>query len=50
VKNPKTPLPTALKLVTHLRASDVKDLQKNKNVPSAIQTAARNQFSKMQPR
>ncbi len=50
VKNPKTPLPTALKLLPHLRASALKDLQKNKNVPSAVQTGARNQYSKSQPR
>jgi hypothetical protein len=50
VKNPKTPLPTALKLLPHIRASDLKDLMKNKNVPTAVQTGARNQYSKSQPR
>jgi hypothetical protein len=41
VKNPKTPLPTALRFLPHLRPSDLKDLQGNKNVPSAVQSAAR---------
>jgi len=42
VKNPKTPLPTALRFLTHVRPNDLKDLQKNRNVPHAIQTGARN--------
>lgn len=47
VKNPKTPLPTALRFLTHVRPNDLKDLQKNKNVPIAIQTGARNMLMKM---
>lgn len=46
VKNPKTPLPQALKLMLHLRLSDLKDLAKNKNIPSTVQNAARNQSQK----
>ena len=42
VKNPKTPLPTALRFLTHLRPNDLRDLSKNRNVPHAIQTGARN--------
>lgn len=42
VRNPKTPLPTALRFLTHLRPNDLKDLQKNRNVPTAVQTGARN--------
>ncbi len=50
VKNPKTPLPSALKLIQYIRVSDLKDLMKNKNVPTAVQTAARNQLAKMTPK
>lgn len=42
VRNPKTPLPTAMRFLTHIRANDLKDLQKNRNVPIGIQTGARN--------
>ncbi len=46
VKNPKTPLPQALKLMVSLRMEDLKDLAKNKNVPSTVMNAARNQSSR----
>lgn len=46
VKNPKTPLPYALKLMLSLRLSDLKELAKNKNIPSTVQNAARNQSAK----
>lgn len=46
VKNPKTPLPTALKLIQHVRQSDLKDVQDNRNVPIAVRTAARNMLLK----
>ncbi|AKU91672.1 hypothetical protein [Vulgatibacter incomptus] len=46
VKNPKTPLPTALRFLPHVRPSELKDLQNNRNVPTAIRTAARNLMMK----
>lgn len=46
VKNPKTPLPTALRFLVHLRPNDLKDVQDNRNVPTAIRTAARNMLLK----
>jgi hypothetical protein len=49
VRNPKTPLPTALKFLQHIRATELRDLQKNKNVPIAIQTGARAMLIKMKP-
>lgn len=42
VRNPKTPLPTALRFLPHLRPNDLRDLARNKNVPTAVQTGARN--------
>jgi len=42
VLNPKTPLPTALRFLVHLRPNDLKGVQDNRNVPTAVRTAARN--------
>ncbi len=39
--NPKTPLPQAMRLLTLLRANDIKVLAKSRNVPSAIANQAR---------
>lgn len=41
VKNPKTPLRTSLKFITHLREKDLKDIMNNKNIPNALKMAAR---------
>ena len=41
VNNPKTPVPTAINLVPHLRESDLRSLLKNKNVSNIVATAAR---------
>jgi len=46
VSNPKTPLPTALKLMPHLHLSDLKLLARNRNVPATIQNQARIAVSK----
>lgn len=46
VKNPKTPATVALKFLSTLRESEVKDLAKNKNVPSAIQMMAKKMLNK----
>lgn len=45
VKNPKTPLPTAIKLISTLTDLDVKLLAKSKAVPMAVATAARRRIS-----
>lgn len=36
VNNPKTPLPTAMRFLPLLRASDLKAVSKSKNIPSAL--------------
>jgi hypothetical protein len=41
VKNPKTPLRTSLKFITHLREKDLKDLMNDKNIPNPLKMAAR---------
>jgi len=45
-KNPKVPLPKALQFLAQLRESEVKDLTKNKNVPSGVQLMARKMIDK----
>ncbi|MBW2260998.1 MAG: hypothetical protein JRG91_03415 [Deltaproteobacteria bacterium] len=42
VNNPKTPLPTAMSLLTHLRKNDLRSMMRNKNVPTGLTAAARN--------
>ncbi len=42
VRNPKTPLPTALRFLPHVRPAELKDLKDNRNVPQAVRNAARN--------
>lgn len=46
VKNPKVPMAVALKFLTGLRDSEVKDLSRDKNVPSGIQTFAKRMIDK----
>ena len=41
VKNPKMPLAIAMKFLSTLRESELKDLARNKNVPDGVQCAAR---------
>jgi hypothetical protein len=41
VKNPKVPLPTALKMLVTLQERDVKELARDRNVPQTIQSQAR---------
>ncbi|HET6981219.1 MAG TPA: hypothetical protein VFI53_03715 [Myxococcaceae bacterium] len=45
-KNPKVPLPVAMKFLAQLRESEVKDLARNKNVPSGVQLMARKMIDK----
>ncbi len=44
VMNPRTPFTFSSRLVPHLRENDVRGLSRNKNVPSSIQQAARQQL------
>jgi len=41
VKNPKVPLPTALKFLLTLQERDIKELAKDRNVPQTIQAQAK---------
>jgi hypothetical protein len=41
VKNPKVPLPTALKLLQTLHEKDIKDISRDRNVPQTIQAQAK---------
>ncbi len=46
VNNPKTPVPEALRLLQHLRNSDLKQLARNRNVSNVIRTQAKNLLQK----
>src|SRR5688572_20121963 len=46
VKNPKTPSGIAMKFLSTLRESEIKDLARNKNVPSGIQMQAKKMMEK----
>lgn len=46
VKNPKTPLAISMKFLATLRESEVKDLARNKNVPSGVQASAKKMMDK----
>lgn len=50
VNNPKTPLPTALRFLSHLRRNDLKSLVSNKNIPAALTTAAKNMMKRHERR
>ena len=41
VKNPKVPLPTALKFLLTLHEKDIKDIARDRNVPQTIQAQAK---------
>jgi hypothetical protein len=41
VKNPKVPLPTALKMMYTLQEKDIKELARDRNVPQTIQSQAK---------
>lgn len=45
-KNPKVPLQAAMRFLIQLRESDVRELARNKNVPSAVQVFARKMLEK----
>jgi hypothetical protein len=46
VKNPKVPLPIAMKFLSTLRESEVREIARDKNVPSGIQFQARKSLEK----
>lgn len=46
VSNPKTPVGEAMKLIVHLRESDMKRVAASKNVSAAVRTAANNHLKK----
>jgi hypothetical protein len=46
VKNPKVPLTVSMKFLSVLRESDVKDLARNKNIPSGVQGLAKKMMEK----
>ena len=46
VKNPKVPLPTALKLMYTLQEKDIKELSRDRNVPQTIQAQAKSLLMK----
>ena len=46
VKNPKVPVPIALKFLSTLRESEITGLAKDKNVPGAVQQQARKMIEK----
>ncbi len=45
VNNPKTPLPVAMRMLTLLRANDVKNIAKSRNVSSAVANQAKRLIS-----
>jgi hypothetical protein len=46
VSNPRTPFNQASKFVMHLRENDIKNIAKSKDVPGAVQTAAKQQLQR----
>jgi hypothetical protein len=50
VKNPKTPMALSMKYLATLRESDVKDLARDRNVPSGIMQQAKKMMEKKSPR
>jgi hypothetical protein len=40
LRNPKTPLPTSLRLLPHMRIGDLRNLARSRNIPSALKQAA----------
>ncbi|HME91838.1 MAG TPA: hypothetical protein VKE49_10465, partial [Myxococcaceae bacterium] len=46
VKNPKTPLAISLRFLSQLRDGEVKELSRDRNIPSSVQLAARKMIEK----
>ena len=47
--NPKTPMGVSMKFLSHMRASDLKNLARSKNVPGSLRTAATQRLQKKKP-
>lgn len=45
VKNPKTPLQGAMRMISHLRIKDIKDLMGSKNVPNPLRVVAKRLYA-----
>ena len=50
VNNPKTPLSSAIRYLTHLRKHDLKAVAKNKNIPNSLRTTAKNIIKRTAPK
>jgi hypothetical protein len=50
MNNPKTPIGTAMRLLPSIRTMDLKSMSRNKNIPSALATAAKQLLQKRQGR
>jgi hypothetical protein len=50
MNNPKTPIGTAMRLLPSIRTLDLKTMSRNKNIPSALATAAKQLLQKRQGR
>lgn len=50
ITNPKTPFTFTARMIPHLRDNDLRTLSKSKNVPSNVQTAARQQLVRKEKR
>ena len=46
INNPKTPLPSAMSFLTHLRSNDLKNVSMNKNIPNALRETAKNMLKR----
>ena len=46
VKNPKVPLPTALRLLVTLQEKDIKEISRDRNVPQTVQAQAKSYLMK----
>ncbi|MFH2008349.1 MAG: hypothetical protein ABI333_17320 [bacterium] len=46
VSNPKCPLPTAMRLLPHLRLLELKNLARSRNISNTLRSAAKNMLSK----
>ena len=46
VKNPKVPLPVAMRFLPLLHDADVKDLSRSKNIPAGVRNQARSMIAK----
>lgn len=50
MNNPKTPVGVAMRFLSSIRATDLKNMARNKNIPSALATAAKKLLQKRQGR